>query len=168
MTGFNDSAQFKILQKFISSKWVPSRQTEVMKPIVFAVVWRMCPRMKHTTAQFIPIIWGQFLSNQIKWHEHPRRASLLIPFLLSCYYILPPTQFILKMTLYLHCMMELKQLGEHSLYILFCPLARNLIFLWLLHHVNINTVFCWCDAVIIGFCMCSILLHVQFLRQYSP
>jgi hypothetical protein len=71
------------------------------------------------------------------------------------------------MAWYLHCMMELKQLDEHLLYILFCPSARNLIFLWLLHLVNLNTVFCWCDAVI-GFWMCFILLHVQFLRQYSP
>jgi len=44
----------------------------------------------------------------------------------------------------------------------------NLIFPWLLSLININTVFCWCDAFIVGFWMCFILWHVQFLRQYSP
>lgn len=57
-----------------------------------------------------------------------------------------------------------------SICFIFCFVHRsgNLILPWLLHLININTSFCWCDAFIIGLWMCFILRHVQFLRQYSP
>jgi hypothetical protein len=127
LTGFNDSAQCKILQKVISGKWVVlCRQIEVMKLIVFAVFWWTCPRVKHTAEQFIPIICCQFLNNQTQWPELPRRASLLIHFLTSIMLLCPPpTQCILNMTWHMCCMIKLKQLNEHLFYILFCPSARK-------------------------------------------
>jgi len=86
-----------------------------------------------------------------------------ISLLLSCYCVPPPTQCILNMTWYLHCMIKLKQLDKHLFYILFCPLARKPNFSLIVHLININTVFCWCDAFVIGFWMCFILWPFSFL-----
>ena len=90
-----------------------------------------------------------------------------ISLLLSCNCFPSLTQCILNVTWYMCCVIKLKQVDEHLLYILFCASARKPNFT-LLHLININTSFCWCDAFIIGFWMCFILWHVPFLRQYSP
>lgn len=129
-----------------------------MKLIVFEVVWRICPRMKHTTAQFISIICCQFLSNQTKWHEHPRRASLLIHFLTSIMLLRSTSHTVFFEHDMIHAFMsKLKQLDEHMLCILFCPSARKhkycILLMWYIYYC---------------FWMCFILQNVQFLRQYSP
>lgn len=129
-----------------------------------------CAQEWNKIAQFIPIIFCQFLSNQTKWHDHPKRASLLIYFLTSIMLLRSTSHTVCfeHDTWYICCMIELKQLDEHLLYILFCPSARKPNFSLIVTPIQNKhcILLMWC--IYYWFLDVFYSMTLQFLRQYNP